>query len=109
MLLTEEQAKQKWCSESREICDKGASGNRDYQGKPMSMCLGSGCTKWRWFDRPGDVRFSAPDGTGPGPEWIDAGVKEGSLPGIQVRRWRRPIPNRRGFCGLAGLPADFDE
>ena len=52
MLLIEEQARGKWCSEARVVKTNGAaelvSGNRDSNDQPMGFCIASDCMKWRW-------------------------------------------------------------
>ncbi len=52
MLLIEEQARGKWCSEARVVKTNGAaelvSGNRDSNDQPMGFCIASDCMMWRW-------------------------------------------------------------
>ncbi len=75
MIVTEEQAKAKWCPEARVESDDGqgvGSVNRDFgKGHALSdcMCLASGCMLWRWA------------------EYLDDSPKR-----------------RRGYCGKAGAP-----
>ena len=43
----------------------------------------------------------------PGEGWTPAGDMEkarGYVDGVFDRRWKRPRPNQRGYCGLAGKP-----
>ena len=43
----------------------------------------------------------------PGEGWVPAGDIEkarGYVDGVFDRRWKRPRPNQRGYCGLAGKP-----
>jgi hypothetical protein len=50
MLLTEEEAAQKWCPLAQGMQQKGLVANRDEAGSPTSnaTCIGSGCMAWRW-------------------------------------------------------------
>lgn len=93
MLVTEDEAKTKWCPFARVIVDREfaeesvASGNR-WTGETLptnsptnSECLGPGCMAWRWQPRmepagdPFDISKS---------------------PGIA-----RSAPPTHGYCGLA--------
>lgn len=70
MMLTEDQARTKWCPHVRELMDDAASANRDYKGglgNIAARCIASECMAWRRENKPG-----------------------------------------RGYCGLAGKPADCD-
>jgi hypothetical protein len=54
MVLTEEEAKLRWCPEARVAMTAGMAANRTAFGKGYAnifeetRCLGSGCMLWRW-------------------------------------------------------------
>lgn len=55
MILTEEEAKKKWCPEIRTGLVHGMSVNHHVDMRPggagvhdESRCIGSGCMMWRW-------------------------------------------------------------
>lgn len=51
-MITEEQARQKWCPMARASCYGSPFGiNRDQGGKPDvdTNCVASDCMMWRWF------------------------------------------------------------
>ena len=90
MLLTEEQAREKWCPHVRYLAVfKGAEekiacggpynrGAKD-SGLNMSRCIASDCMMWRWDEK------------------------------IRTHMWhwdekKRGVVARRGYCGLAGDP-----
>jgi hypothetical protein len=117
MLLTEEEAKAKWCPFSRGIMDQGgnrtAYGSADDTGAEkevasaleyaaemaaMYPCIASACMAWREhvvpehqeniYDQP-----DRPDGDG----WVPFSQSERNC------AWARVIPEKRGgYCGLAG-------
>lgn len=85
MLLTEEQAREKWCPEARTAFQyrEGGGGdhrdamvvaNRAENDAPISNCIASSCMWWRWSDEPQQVLA-------------------------------RDDKHRRGYCGLAGNPS----
>lgn len=100
MLLTEEEAKTRWCHASRVIAGtrsaatkatlslSGAVFNRIELGPSTvavpdgAACLGSGCMAWRWLMEPMGDPF---DASKPAPI-------------------ARPVPPTHGWCGLAGRP-----
>lgn len=107
MILTEAEARGKWCPESRvlewtqdhsrqdlkstlasaAINRRGGSLGTEYRA---SACVGSGCMFWRWHDHVTD------DGTLCTP-----------LPTAHLARSpdkERPLTERRGYCGKAGKP-----
>lgn len=52
-MMTEEQAKTKWCPLARDYCfadDSSAVTINRWRGKPGvgSMCIGSECMAWQW-------------------------------------------------------------
>lgn len=86
--MTEQEAKTKWCPQSRTldwVFENGRVGdelqigagavNRDARGEPMGRCIGSACMAWRWKNDP----------TGPQDPF-------------------GPEPSYDGWCGLAGKP-----
>lgn len=80
MMLTEDQARTKWCPHVRELMDDAASANRDYKGglgNIAARCIASECMQWRWRDD--EQRRANRDAYG---------IKSA------------------GFCGLAGKPED---
>lgn len=77
MLMTEEEAKAKWCPMVRfhATLTDDMTPNRNVKSGDVSLCLASHCAMWRW----GDAGAHNP------------------LTNI----WER-LP--RGYCGLAGQP-----
>lgn len=51
--MTEQEAKTKWCPYSSVYTSQGGCANRLQDGHPRegTLCLASGCAKWRWIDR----------------------------------------------------------
>lgn len=94
MILTEEEAKQRWCPFSNVHIphqNTGAGGNRalgsaeHMQGwKGNALCLASACMSWRWHERTlgHDPAYKGADAA--------AAYSAKNLP--------------RGYCGLAGKP-----
>lgn len=87
-LLTEDEARQKWCPFAR-VVPSDASG-KVWDGAPAgwnrkgllanpqpARCLASECTAWRWRDK--------------------AGLSPSGEPNYYPGEWK-------GFCGLAGRP-----
>ena len=94
MILTEAEAKTKWCPFARELVHQLSSGavivnNRVAADAP---CMASGCMAWRWAQG-GDV-FA--DGAAKCPAGHFA-EQCGCTPDRVVRL-------QRGYCGLAGKP-----
>lgn len=57
MLVTEQEAREKWCPMAFEHRYLARSGNEGYVanvkgGQPMRMCIGSGCMMWRFSSKP---------------------------------------------------------
>jgi len=103
MLLTEADAKTKWCPMVR-MEDQYAGAAANTIG-PDFNCIASGCMMWRQGpvefeyqpvnrDVLVDVRDEAPKG------WA-VGLRINQSTGTQERVWKREKP-RRGYCGLAG-------
>ena len=84
MLLTEEEAKTKWCPAAR-VSDAGL-GNRYTMvddltsGMAFAHCIASRCMWWRWGVDETRDRHRKPDGT--------------------VEEYR----HKAGYCGIAGKP-----
>ena len=76
-MLTEEQAKEKFCPVARVIKTNGAAelvaGNRDSEDQPLGNCIASECMAWRIAE------MATHD--------VDTG---------------KEIHPERGYCGLAG-------
>jgi hypothetical protein len=89
MMLSEEEAKTKWCPHVRllEPYAEKTSMNRGNEDEPIGCCLASECMAWRW-----------------GPcFWIDPG--ETSEPKTRYSTDHKPgmeLEPAKGFCGLAG-------
>lgn len=96
MLLSESEAKTRWCPFSRVIVydsatDRPVAGNRwqhEASGAIInSMCLGSGCMAWRW-----------------GLNWKPLGnIDPSDLTQPAMGIMQRATPTK-GWCGLAGKP-----
>lgn len=89
-MMTEEEAKTKWCPFAREDLLSGPP----FMGQPQ--CIASGCMAWRavmqWEYKIGK-RDQKPEGDGW--EWDT----------LSDDRWERALPSGKGYCGLAGRPA----
>lgn len=92
MILTEEEAKQRWCPQARSVgsvLDAGntnrihAGYNRDHPSGNMPACIASSCLFWRWAE--------------------EKKIRDIDLVTSDVV----DLPPRRGFCGIAGKP-EFD-
>ena len=89
MMLTEEEAKTKWCPFVRDELPPGPP----FMGQPK--CIASGCMAWRavmqWEYRVGE-RDQKPEGDGW--EWET----------LSNDCWERALPSGKGYCGLARRP-----
>lgn len=111
-MLTEEQAKTKWCPQVR-FDGEDSTFNRGYQSEdPLNMrngrtqyicnCLGSGCMMWRWGKIPANYRSSIPR------EGWEHITDDDELAEYDTSEpfWREPDAERDerrlGWCGLAG-------
>lgn len=56
MIVTEEEAKTKWCPEVRTGLTAGMAVNHHISGDvhDETRCIASGCMMWRWLHHPGD-------------------------------------------------------
>ena len=101
MLMTEEEAKTKWCPHTRLAAPvdseaAGTSGNR-YGDDALSgcRCIGSQCMAWRCGKPAIERQGSLGDGANP-----HAFRPNGDGWEFIKRAWQRTVP--RGYCGLAG-------
>ena len=105
-MLTEAEAKTKWCAFARYDSGDGAPSNRWKQSLPADephalnpvpcRCIGSDCMAWRKStertDKPVGLK---PEGDG----WVEDGPSRGAGGAVTHRQtWVRS----GGFCGLAG-------
>ena len=104
MLLTEDEAKIKWCPQAQDENDGGSYNRFLISGTPLAsypivcVCLASQCMWWRWESNSIPYLVSptiGPKGSPPqgeGWEWDEEG-----------HRWIKYLPEtRRGYCGIAG-------
>jgi hypothetical protein len=80
MILTEEEAKTRWCPFARQLMRAGdtwAPANRDRDYDDMCLCIASQCMAWRWNNAMSEAEFVKMATTG---------------------ETKAPV----GFCGLAG-------
>lgn len=107
MIVTEADAKEKWCPEARSVVDGDFSANRRYYGEhdSGSMCLGSSCMKWRWMMAP--MQLVAHE---PREGWEHVTAEEAPQHDEEREFWLEPraeaMKRRRGYCGAAGVPTD---
>ena len=102
MILTEQEAKERWCPFVRYTSIRGQGINRwvddaDRQVNPEpARCIASQCMAWRWGQPSTETKwFAKPPETD---EWrFASGENNGA-------NYTRARPNRRGFCGLAWRP-----
>lgn len=100
MILTEEEAKTKWCPETRIHEVRGAG---VYVNKPITdenphghakaasvLCIGSACMAWRWATNGGHYEAVAPNHHGPSFARL--------IPGTGT------LSTTHGYCGKAGKP-----
>ena len=117
MVLTEEQAREKWCPFVRTMAvtegNVAASGfNRvaqlpDTNGVMSATCIGSACMAWRKmpddFDRVFVPALADAWGPSPGPEWVLSATAHASDRNGPGQYWAKRRDDR-GYCGLAGRP-----
>jgi|HubBroStandDraft_1064217.scaffolds.fasta_scaffold778719_2 hypothetical protein len=93
VLVTEDDAKTKWCPFTR--VGEQASGAAENRPDGSFNCIGSACMAWRWKD---DIERrwtqDAPEGDG----WQRVEAIGG------VAHWVRTHKTPHGFCGIAGHP-----
>ena len=93
-MMTEKEAKQKWCPFVREEVMPG----EPFMGQPR--CIGSACMAWRTIIETNNRQ--ADSGPPAGDGWDKAGPVTGEGGFITKRQnWHRAV----GYCGLAGRPA----
>lgn len=91
MILTEEDAKTKWCPHVRASAFiRGAAVNRQsgFPGDEMN-CIASRCSQWRWMQKP-NPNFHP---------MMDA---------VTTKIPKHLVDETRGYCGLAGKPVTND-
>lgn len=116
MILTEEQAKTRWCPMTRldSSYENNPSLNREMDGSVArgALCIASECMMWRehvieyekkHFHKLGDETFDQMyeryEAFGKeNPDWTQEDVGSGLL-------YTKPKP-QRGWCGLAGKPQE---
>lgn len=101
-MMTEAEAKTKWCPFSRvgqNMGDKPIAVNRTFHEsnsgshvvQMQTRCLASGCMAWGWLEPEYHHRRFIPDPSG---ELDENGDRKGT--------WEEHPEKRRGYCGLAG-------
>lgn len=94
MLMTEEQARTKWCPHARIVdgYSEGAGGcNRWVNKSDEILCIASGCMAWRWRSKRSVVFSDRPDG-------------DDGLTGMVNERPNYEGDEPRGYCGAFGRP-----
>jgi len=100
-MMTEEEAKTKWCPFMRASDGNGGAVNiYDHDIDPDCMCIASKCMAWRWGPEPRHLLSSyAREG------W-DHIPAEDTEDGVE--HWMEPdaeyLARRDGHCGLVGKP-----
>lgn len=111
-MYTEDEAKTKWCPESRVVLggpgEGGVSGNafEDCEGSKAyasSRCIGSGCMMWRW-GQPENVAFDA-SAKDTDPEFLPYPPYGPWEWHAGAGMWRSAEGPERGYCGLVGEPS----
>lgn len=109
-MMTEEEAKTKWCPFSRQldavytnvdgIPTAGGTVNRDYVGNPHNQCLciGSKCMAWRI--KVYTLQLSR-GGKPVDDSWV-SGIEYIAASGKEMTAWHK----KHGYCGLVGLQND---
>lgn len=106
MIVTEEQAKTKWCPFARvPFGNRTVNGNRGFDGHPdesKALCIGSACMAWRELH----PRQTREDHSGASIDMASIASKTNRI----VRRegphgsYGRLVLDAVGYCGLAGKP-----
>ena len=91
MILTEEEAKKKWCPFTRNGNEAGCNRAGTITSRPFDACIASECMAWRWthmrhFAEPANTSDLYPDNKG------------------YLARKNGDDMERIGYCGLAGAP-----
>ncbi|WP_188260832.1 hypothetical protein [Azospirillum tabaci] len=105
MLMTEEQARTKWCPKARasDQAEPPLSINRVRTNKPDGdcLCIASDCMAWRWAgEKTAYQRLVGRNDPTPEPPWAPTGRV--STAGREV--WEMDAGSRQGFCGAFGKP-----
>lgn len=109
-MMTEDEAKTKWCPMSRnavavgpagdiEVADNRLPGTGEARGMPV--CIGSACMMWRWGEPDREKFWVSLDGK-PEELWSWDPTTNGTY-GQRVKV-RKSTEGRKGYCGLAGNP-----
>ena len=86
-MLTEEEAKTKWCPFARQS-DEGTGAYNRYQDMtmpPSCLCIASACMAWRWIDEP----------------YLNETQRNQLIENMPILGIIE-VKRERGFCGLAG-------
>jgi hypothetical protein len=101
MILTEAEAKTKWCPFGRFLAEVrvnrttvaaaavNTAGANDIRGQATSICIGSHCMAWRWAMKRN-------------PDWKQSGIGGYPLPHPDDTSPPYIEDRERGYCGLAG-------
>lgn len=98
MLLTEEEAKTRWCPFVRMSNGPDGSWNtmRDVRDETAYFCRGSACMAWRIGESAKKKVQSVVSGDSA--FWVDVAAPE------YANRQALEVRDGRGYCGLAGKP-----
>jgi hypothetical protein len=114
MILSEEQAKTRWCPWARTVALVGSTVNRvPEDGRPDSdcMCIASECMAWRWSETAYTERRRS-DTFVEGWEHIPPYSPDPRITEYWIEPEGKRVARRRGYCGMAGeveyLPEDDD-
>lgn len=99
MILPEHLAKTKRCcgppGSGRSIPDPDNAKRPNEPLREVTVCIGSSCMAWRWFEPAADTTSQVDRPAGEGWHRADYGVG-----------WKRDVgPGRRGYCALGPIMA----
>lgn len=103
MLVTEEEARTKWCPETRSGIFSGE----------QTLCIASKCMAWRLYSGPTPAQYEECTTKGGlpthGSDWEMVSHDDGSaFHKLTFRRLTKEAQPARGFCGIAGSLYRFD-